>query len=134
MKKEIFAFLILLPVLLFPQRNDFALKIGIYTPYDLKSGVIYGIDYGSKLNENITFLSYETYNNISYKSETNSLTYNGFVWQAGGGILFRIGRRSNLIFEIMHNSALFEKEERFNTFTTLNSSGAIFRFGLDFNF
>jgi opacity protein-like surface antigen len=204
MKKKIISFLILIPVISFSQRNDFALKIGIYTPYDLKTGVIYGIDYGSKINENLTFLfgadlyyknitndyrlgseeklgvkigtgqrlnewvgwhlpltlklrieiplertpinpyivggvgygithiSYEIYNNNSYESETSSLNYNGFVWQAGGGVLFRIGRRANLLFEIMHNSAFFEKEERYNMFTTLNSSGAIFRFGIDF--
>ena len=206
MKKIITILILLLPMLSFPQMNDFAFKIGVYTPYDLNTGVIYGIDYGSKLNENITFLfggdlyyksirndsylgseeklgvkigtgqklnewvgwhlpltlklrvefpmdrvpvkpyvvggvgygvthiSYEIYNNISYKSETSSLTYNGFVWQVGGGILFRIGRRANLLFEIMHNSAFFEKEERYNMFSTLNSSGAIFRFGIDFNF
>ena len=206
MKKKIIAIIFMLPLISFAQRNDFAVKLGIYTPYDLKSGIIYGIDYGSKLNENITFLfgcdlyykdirndynfgsveklgikigtgqklnewvgwhmpltlklrieiplektpvkpyavggvgygvthiSYETYNKISDESETTSLTYNGLVWQIGGGILFRIGRRTNLLLEIMHNSASFEKEERFNMFSTLNSSGAIFRFGIDFNF
>jgi opacity protein-like surface antigen len=204
MKKVIITLLFFLPILSFAQWKNISFKAGIYTPYDLKSGAIYGIDYGTRLNENIVFMlggdlyyksivndayltneeklgvkiktgqrlnewigwhfpltaklkvefpiervlikpyvvggvgygithvSYETYNNLTEDSETESLTYNGFVWQVGGGIMLRLGHRANLLFEVMHNSAYFEKEERYNQFSVLNSSGVLFRVGIDF--
>jgi opacity protein-like surface antigen len=206
MRKSIIILFFLLPILSLAQWKNFSFKAGVYTPFDLKTGAIYGIDYGTRLNENIVFLlggdlyyksivndaylsneeklgvkirtgqrlsewvgwhlpltakirvefpmdripikpyavggvgygvthiSYDTYNNSTDESETESLTYNGFVWQIGGGILFRLGYHSNLLFEIIHNSAYFEKEERYNQFSALNSSGVLFRFGIDFSF
>ncbi|MCX6152175.1 MAG: outer membrane beta-barrel protein [Ignavibacteriales bacterium] len=206
MKNKILTFLLLLPILSIAQWKSFSFKAGVYTPYDLKNGAIYGIDYGTILNENITFLisgdlyyrsirndsylnneeklgvkirtgqklnewvgwhlpitaklrvefpmdrapvspfvvggigygltriSYESYNSFSNESETISLTYNGFVWQVGGGILYRIGPNSSLMLEIIHNAAYFEKEEKYNQFTSLNSSGVIMRIGIDFAF
>jgi hypothetical protein len=206
MKKALFIMILLIPLLVNAQWKDLTFKAGVYTPYDLKSGVIYGMDYGTKLNENIvllfgadlyyksivndaylsneevlgvkirtgqrlsewvgwhlpltaklrvefpleklpvkpyaiggvgygvTHISYESYNNLNDETETESITYNGFVWQIGGGILLKLGYHSNLLFEVIHNSAYFEKEERFNQFSALNSSGVLFRVGINFQF
>lgn len=207
MKKYLLIIAVLIPTeLFFAQWKSFTFKAGYYTPYDLKSGFIYGIDYGTMVNENIAFLisgdlyyrdirndsflgsteklgikinegqrldewigwhlpitaklriefpvnrslvtpfaiggigygvtrvSYQTFDSYSDDSYTSSLTYHGFVWQLGGGIMYPIGRHANLLFEVMHNSAVFEKEERSHYFTQLNSSGVIFRLGLNFSF
>lgn len=203
---------VLFLLLLFPclisnaQWKTFSLKAGYYTPYDLKSGVIYGLDYGTYINENIAFLisgdlyyrnivndsflgssdrlgvkvkegqrldewvgwhlpitakirvefpvnrslitpfviggvgygitrvSYETFDSYSEDIYTSSLTYHGVVWQLGGGIMYPMGRNANLLFEVAHNSAVFEKEEKNHYFTELNSSGVLFRLGLNFSF
>ncbi|RJP65727.1 MAG: hypothetical protein C4539_12895 [Ignavibacteriales bacterium] len=205
MKKIIFILLIT-TIACFSQWKSFSFKVGVYTPYNLKTGFVYGIDYGTYINENVAFIfgadlyyksirndsyltsaeklgvkintgqrlsewvgwhlpitaklkvefplphspiypyaiggigygvtrvSFETFNNAEDESEANSITYNGFVWQLGGGIFYKIGYNSNLVFEVIHNAADFEKEERYNTFSSLNSSGVMFRAGIDFAF
>ncbi len=204
--KKMFLIVLLVSVCSLSQWKSFSFKAGVYTPYDLKTGFIYGIDYGTYLNENVSFIfgadlyyksirndsfltsadklgvnittgqklnewicwhfpltakikaefplrqspvfpyviggvgygfthvSYEKFDNSSDRSESASLTYSGFVWQIGGGIMYKIGYNSNLVFEIMHNNAEFEKEEEFNKFSSLNSSGVIFRAGIEFEF
>jgi len=208
MKKSLYIIVLsfFLPVLLNAQWKSFTFKAGYYTPYDLKSGFMYGIDYGTLINENVAFLisgdlyyrnirndsylgsserlgikvnegqrldewvgwhlpitakirvefpvnrslitpfaiggvgygitrvSYETFDAASDDLSTSSLTYHGVVWQLGGGIMYHLGHNSNLLFEVMHNSANFEKEEKNHYFTRLNSSGVMFRLGINFSF
>lgn len=207
MKRVITIIIILLPVMIAnAQWKSFTFKAGYYTPYDLKSGFIYGLDYGFFANETVAFLisgdlyyreirndsylgsserlgikiregqrldewvgwhfpvtaklrvefpvnrslvspfaiggvgygltrvSYETYDSYAEESDAASLTYHGMVWQIGGGIMYYFSRNSSLLFEIMHNSAVFEKEEKDHYFTEMNSSGVIFRLGINFSF
>lgn len=208
MKKFILtALFFFIPILITTaQWKSLTFKAGYYTPYDLKSGFMYGLDYGTQINENISFLlsgdlyyrnirndsflgsserlgvkinegqrldewvgwhlpvtakirvefpvnrslitpfatggvgygitrvSYETFDSYSDDIYTSSLTYHGFVWQLGGGIMYHLGHNSNLLFEILHNSAIFEKEEKNHYFTRLNSSGLVFRLGINFSF
>lgn len=203
MKKLMFILVMVLPVMLSAQWKDFSFKIGYYTPYDLKSGAVYGLDYGVILDRNVTLLfgadlyyknitndaylgsydklgvkirqgqilnewtgvhvpftgkirfefpvertnvhpyiiaglgygfthvSLDTYDAYSDEPEHASITYHGFVWQLGGGVMFQISRFTNLLLEINHNYAQFEKYENHNIFTTLNSSGFMFRVGID---
>lgn len=203
MKKLLLMLIFILPIILNAQMTDIAFKIGYYTPYDLKSGFMYSMDYGIILDRNISLLigadlyyksisneayldsyenlgvkirkgqrldewtgvhlpilgkirfeipveekylhpyvyggvgygfthvSLETYDQDLQEPASESFTYHGVVWQVGGGIMFQISRFSNLLFEIGHNYALFEKEEDYNLFTTLNSSGFMFKFGID---
>ncbi|MGE5412161.1 MAG: outer membrane beta-barrel protein [Clostridiales bacterium] len=206
MKMRIFLFLMLFPVIVNAQWNLLSFKAGVYTPYDLKTGAIYGIDYGTVLDNNIslmlsgdlyyksiinenyldnserlginirtgqrlsewigwhlpitakvrfeipleksllrpyavaaigygvTHVSYTAFDSNNQDNEGNSFTYNGVVWQLGAGLLYRIGRNTDLLFEIIQNSAEFTEHEDFNRFTTLNSSGLIFRLGVSLEF
>lgn len=206
MRFKILFFLLFLPVLSFAQLKSLSLKVGVYTPYDLKTGVMYGMDYGIIVNEHVTFLlgtdlyykditnesyltsteklgvkirsgermsewtawhlpitgkvrvefplekspiypyvvagigygvthvSYGMYSNYSEKPDESTLTYYGGVWQLGGGILYNLNRNADLIFEIMQNSASFDKDEGYNYFSNLNSSGVAFRMGIHFVF
>ncbi|MGE5400002.1 MAG: outer membrane protein [Ignavibacteriales bacterium] len=206
MRFKILLILLALPVISFAQLRSLSFKLGVYTPYDLKTGIIYGADYGTIIDDHITFMigadlyykditnesylssseklgvkirsgqrmsewvawhfpltgkirvefpmqkspvypyvvagigygithvSYSTYNNYSERPDENSLTYHGVVWQLGGGILYNIGPNTDLLLEVMHNSADFEKEEGFNQFSALNSSGVIMRVGVHFAF
>ncbi|MGE5683077.1 MAG: outer membrane beta-barrel protein [Bacillota bacterium] len=207
MKVKIFLFMLLFPVLLQAQQwNMLSLKAGVYTPYDLKTGAIYGIDYGTVLNKNIslmisgdlyyksivndnylessdrlgvnirtgqrlnewtgwhlpltgkiryeiplenslvcpyavgalgygvTHVSFMSYDNTGRDGEENSFTYNGIVWQLGLGVLYRVSRNTDLLFEVIQNSAEFTEHEDFNRFTTLNSSGVLFRLGVSLEF
>jgi opacity protein-like surface antigen len=91
--------------------------------YRFKPYGIGGVGFG------LTHVSFEG-TDISNENQKDSLTYTGFVWQLGGGILYRIGSKSNLIIEIIYNRANFEKENE-NYFTTLDSSGLMLRAGIN---
>ncbi|MGE5350582.1 MAG: outer membrane beta-barrel protein [Acidobacteriota bacterium] len=206
MRYKILFFLLFLPVLSFAQLKSFSFKLGLYTPYDLKTGMMYGMDYGIIVNEHVTFLlgadlyykdisnesylssseklgvkirsgqrmnewtawhfpltgkvrvefplqdskiypyvvaglgygvthiSYGMYSNYSENPDESTLTYYGGVWQLGGGILYNLNKNADFLFEIMQNSASFEKDEGYNYFSTLNSSGVVFRAGIQFVF
>lgn len=206
MRFKVLVFLLFLPALSFAQLKSLSFKVGVYTPYDLKTGVMFGMDYGIIVNEHITFLfgtdvyykdisnesylssteklgvkirsgqrmnewvawhvpitgkvriefpmqkgplypyvvagigygvthiSYGMYSSYSEKPEESTLTYHGGVWQIGGGILYNLNKNTDLLFEIMQNSANFEKDEGYNYFSTLNSSGVVFRAGVHFAF
>ncbi|MEI7811831.1 MAG: outer membrane beta-barrel protein [Ignavibacteria bacterium] len=207
MKLRIFLLIIAFPALVSAQWHSLALKAGVYTPYDLKTGAIYGIDYSTIFNDNlsllvscdlyyksiandaylesskrlgadiqtvqrlsewvgwhlpvtvklrfeipleqtffrpfivgglgygVTHISYQSFaDSLDNSSKSSSLTYNGLVWQFGGGILYRIGNNTDMIFEIIQNSAEFQHNEDNFRFTTLNSSGIIFRLGVSFEF
>ncbi|HMA68673.1 MAG TPA: outer membrane beta-barrel protein [Candidatus Mcinerneyibacterium sp.] len=192
---------IIFSISIFSLSNNFAFKVGYYFPSELKSGVIWGIDYGYAIDENVSVvltgdLYYKKIRDITKKGEIeqvgvkqeifqklnewkglhipltvkfkvkfpvgsykikpygalgigygmthvsfegtdigdnnidDSITYTGFVWQASGGILYRLGSRSNLVAELMYNGAKFEKDNE-NYFTTLNSSGLVIRTGID---
>lgn len=203
MKKLLLFVLLFASFPLFAQSNSLALKAGYFAPADLKSGAIFGLDYGYIIDESVTILlgcdffyrsirddadlgdaeqlgvkigkgehlsrwtgwhlpltakvkvefptneerlrpyaaagvgygfthvSFDKFNNLNSPSSA-SLTYDGFVWQVGGGVLYSIGSRSQLLFEAMYDGASFEKDEDNNKFTTLNSSGLIIRGGVNF--
>ena len=78
-----------------------------------------------------THISFTDIEESTGDANDESLTYGGFVWQLGGGVLYRIGSRSNLLGEILYNSAKFEKDEDNGYYTTLNSSGLIIRAGFN---
>jgi len=79
-----------------------------------------GLGYG------LTHVSYEKYSSNS----SAAMTYGGFVWQLGGGVLIGLGSRSDFQIELLYNGASFEKNVSASKFTTLNSSGLILRGGL----
>lgn len=214
MRKYLIWFLILYSVPALAQPHSWTFKVGGYFPKDLKTGMMYSIDYGQIIDEHVTILfggdfyyrsirndaslgnsenlgvkigefehlsewtgwhlpltikakisfpadnlrivpygvagigygvthvSYDLYREIPdpplVNSHSNnvevmpssSLTYSGFVWQAGGGVMYRLGRSSDLTAEVMYNGAMFEKDEENNRYTTLNSSGITVRAGL----
>lgn len=204
--KKLLVLLLLLPVIMQAQVRNFSFKAGVYTPYDLKSGMVYGIDYGSRIDRDftlmisadlyyksiindaysgsseklgvrvksgqrlsewvgwhlpvtlkvrydlplrdtpvspffiaglgygVTHLSYDTFNSDNSIAESVSTSYNGVVWQLGAGFSYPVGRATRLMFEVLHNNAVFEKEEKYNQFSELNSSGVMIRFGIDFMF
>jgi opacity protein-like surface antigen len=204
--KRLSLFLILLfsGVLSVSASKNLTFKAGLYAPADLKAGIIWGMEYGYAVDENVALLfgadlywktidnkedlgdtesvgvNLETgrylsqwkgfhlpltakiriavpldhyssikpfitaglgvgYTHISFTdmadgggdAQKESLTYTGLVWQAGGGILYRIGSRSSLIGEILYNGAKFNKDEEGGYYTTLNSSGLMFRAGIN---
>ncbi len=203
MKKIVILFILFFVSItfLFGLSNNFTFKVGYFAPSELKSGVVWGADYGYVIDENVTFLLsgdlyYRSIRNISktgeiesygvnqekfvelsewtglhvpvtakfkinfplksYKfkpyaiggmgfgltnvsfegqnvdtsnNQEESLTYTGFVWQVGGGVMYRIGSRSNLLLEVIYNRAEFEKDNE-DYFTTLDSSGLMLRAGI----
>ncbi|HPE20960.1 MAG TPA: outer membrane beta-barrel protein [Candidatus Mcinerneyibacteriales bacterium] len=206
MKRSLLLTVILLAVALSTAHasKNMTFKVGLYAPAELKTGVIWGLEYGYAIDENVSLLfggdlywktiedkedlgdtesvgvNLETgrylskwkgfhmpltakirmaipldnysslkpfvtaglgigYTHISFTDLANdgtdpqedSLTYTGLVWQAGGGILYRIGSRSSLIGEMIYNGAKFEKDEEGGYYTTLNSSGLMFRVGFN---
>ncbi|MGE5498250.1 MAG: outer membrane beta-barrel protein [Syntrophothermus sp.] len=206
MKTRILLLILIFPVLLSAQWKTFSFKAGVYTPFDLKTGAVYGIDYGAYLDKNIALLfsgdlyyksilndsflessdqlgvniktgqhlgewtgwhlpltgkirfefpmenklfrpyviagvgygftriSYFALNENGIDGESNSMTFNGMVWQLGAGALYRISTNTDILFEIVHNNAEFRDNiDRFR-FTSLNSSGIMFRLGLSFDF
>lgn len=201
MKKYYFLFFLLLTVSLSAQPKSVSLKAGYYFPSSLKSGVIFGADYGFRIDERLAILfgadfyykgikedvSYGDaeqlgvrissgehlskwqgwhlpltgkirvelpwtndavnpfltagagygFTSVSYEMFTSNLsasyTYSGFVWQLGGGAMFRLGARSHLLAELVYNGASFDKDDMGHKFTTLNSSGLILRAGVAFN-
>ncbi len=108
-------------------------KVRISFPIDEESKVkpfaLAGIGYG------ITHVSYtasadENGDPLANPQE-ESLTYNGFVWQVGGGVMLRVGSRSNFIGELIYNGASFDKKEGELLFSNLDSSGFILRAGIN---
>jgi opacity protein-like surface antigen len=203
MKKYTILLLILFSMQAFAQQRSWTLKAGAYFPLDLKTGTMFGADYGYAVDETvtllfggdfyyrgirndadlgdaeklgvkistgehlskwtgwhlpltfkirltfptqnerltpfgiaglgygITYVSYDIYNDARKFPSESSLTYSGFVWQVGGGVLYQIGRNSELMGELIYNGASFEKDEENNRYTTLNSSGVILRAGIN---
>ena len=182
----------------FATSKDFSFKVGYYAPSNLKSGIVWGVDYGYAVDEAVSIgigadLYYRTVKDIkdigeakdlgvtitasetmsewkawhlpilakvrfnipmsdgyealrpfltgglgygithvSYTiSKEESTTYTGFVWQIGGGAMYRLGGRSNFLVEIIYNGASFDKDESETKFTTLDSSGVMFRVGIN---
>lgn len=101
-------------------------KVKIKIPANSNKFKPYGI---AGLGVGFTHVSFKgTHQDDGEKDE--SLTYSGFVWQLGGGAMYRIGSRSNLLVEMIYNGAKFEKEHE-DYFTTLNSGGLMFRVGIN---
>lgn len=203
MKKFLIVFLMLFSILSMAQKNRATFTIGYYIPFNLKSGIMWNLEYGyiiddrfsvsiggdlyyrtvtniSDLGESedlgvtigvgqvmsewsgwhlpltakaraefgnkikpfatagigygITHVSSSIYDNNTHTTNSESLTYYGFVWQVGTGALIAIGPRSNVVLCLLYNDAVFDKSEENNIFTVLNSSGIVFRAGVDFAF
>jgi hypothetical protein len=103
----------------------FTLKARVEIPIQdeaIKPFATAGLGYG------FTHISYE---NLEQK-QSASFTYNGFVWQLGGGIMFGLGSKSQLVVEALYNGASFDKDVSETRFTTLNSSGFALRAGINF--
>ncbi len=108
-------------------------KVRVSFPMDdndsIKPFVLAGLGYG------ITHVSFtasaDADGNPLASPHEESITYNGFVWQVGGGVKMRVGSRSNLIGELIYNSASFDKKEGELNFSNLDSSGMIIRAGIN---
>jgi hypothetical protein len=200
MKKFLLLFFIAFSLNIYAQTKCVGLKAGYNFPVNLKSGVVFGLDYGYRVDESVSILLgtdfyFKSINeDVSYgdaeqlgvkisqaehlrqwlgwhlpvtlkarieiplheeaikpfgsagfgygvthisfekfdEHQSASLTYNGFVWQLGGGIMFALGSRSQLMIEALYNGASFDKDLSESRYTTLNSSGVVLRAGINF--